>query len=58
MVNNNIAASKREAREFLSNNAITLDGETINDENFLIDNNKNYHIIKRGKKKYYLIKMN
>lgn len=58
MVNNNIASSKREAREFLSNNAITLDGETINDENFLIDNNKNYHIIKRGKKKYYLIKMN
>lgn len=58
MVNNNIAASKREAREFLTNNAITLDGETINDENFLIDNNKNYHIIKRGKKKYYLIKMN
>lgn len=58
MVNNNIAASKREAREFLLNNAITLDGETINDENFLIDNNKNYHIIKRGKKKYYLIKMN
>lgn len=58
MVNNNIASSKREAREFLSNNAITLDGETINNENFLIDNNKNYHIIKRGKKKYYLIKMN
>ncbi|MGN1341867.1 MAG: tyrosine--tRNA ligase [Bacilli bacterium] len=58
MVNNNIASSKREAREFLSNNAISLDGETINDENFLIDNNKNYHIIKRGKKKYYLIKMN
>lgn len=58
MVNNNIAVSKREAREFLLNNAITLDGETINDENFLIDNNKNYHIIKRGKKKYYLIKMN
>lgn len=58
MVNNNIASSKREAREFLSNNAITLDGETINDENFLIDNNKNYHIVKRGKKKYYLIKMN
>ena len=48
MVNNDIASSKREAREFLSNNAITLDGEVINDENH----------IRRGKKKYYLIKIN
>lgn len=58
LVNNNIASSRREAREFLSNNAISLDGDTINDENFEVTNNKKYHIIKRGKKKYYLIKMN
>lgn len=58
MVNNNIASSKREAREFLSNNAITLDGEIINDENYIITNNKKNHIIRRGKKKYYLIKIN
>lgn len=58
LVNNNIASSRREAREFLSNNAISLNGDTINDENYEVKNDKNYHIIKRGKKKYFLIKMN
>lgn len=58
LVEGNIASSKREAREFLSNNAINLDGEIINDENFIVEDNRNYHIIKRGKKKYFLIKMN
>ena len=58
MTNNDIASSKREAREFLSNNAITLDGEIINDENYIITNSKKNHIIRRGKKKYYLIKIN
>ena len=58
MTNNDIASSKREAREFLSNNAITLDGEIINDENYIVTNNKKNHIIRRGKKKYYLIKIN
>ena len=58
LVNNNIAASRREAREFLSNNAILLDGDIINDENKQITNTKKYHIIRKGKKKYYLIKMN
>lgn len=50
-----IASSRREAREFLSNNAITLNGETINDENYLIDNNKKYNIIRKGKKKYFVL---
>lgn len=58
MTNNGIASSRREAREFLSNNAISLDGETINKEDYIINKDKKYHIIKRGKKKYYLIKMN
>lgn len=56
LVNNNIASSRREAREFLNNNAITLDGDIVNDENLLIDLSKKYHTIRRGKKKYYLIK--
>ena len=50
-----IASSRREAREFLSNNAITLNGETINDENYLIYNNKKYNIIRKGKKKYFVL---
>lgn len=58
LVNNKIASSRREAREFLSNNAITLDGDIINDENHQITKGKKYHLIRRGKKKYYLIKMN
>lgn len=56
LVNNKIAASRREAREFLGNNAITLNGDIVNDENLIIDLNKKYHTIRRGKKKYYLIK--
>lgn len=58
LVDNKIASSRREAREFLKANAITLDGEIVNDENTNITNDKKYHIIRRGKKKYYLIKMN
>ncbi len=58
LVNNKIASSRREAREFLNSNAISLDGEIINDENHLITKEKKSHIIRRGKKKYYLIKMN
>ena len=54
LVNNKIASSRREAREFLSNNAISLNGEVINDENYVINNDKKYNIIRRGKKKYYI----
>ena len=56
LVNNGVASSRREAREFLNNNAITLDGDIVNDENQIIDLTKKYHTIRRGKKKYYLIK--
>lgn len=58
LVDNKIATSRREAREFLINNAIILDGTIINDENYQIKNTRKYHIIRKGKKKYYLIKMN
>ena len=54
LVNNKIASSRREAREFLNNNAISLNGETINDENYIINTNRKYNIIRRGKKKYYI----
>lgn len=58
LVDNKIASSRREAREFLSNNAITLNGDIINDENYQVTNERKYHLVRRGKKKYYLIKMN
>ena len=58
LVNNNIASSRREAREFLSNNSITVNGIKINDENIIITKdmllNDKYLIIRRGKKKYFI----
>lgn len=58
LVNNNIASSKREAREFINAGSITINGEKVTDESVIID--KTYAIenevvvIRRGKKKYYL----
>ena len=53
------ASSKREAREFINNGAISINGDVVKDENCLIDNSKaiddKYIAIRRGKKKYYLI---
>lgn len=54
------AKSKREAREFINGNSIRLNGEKVNDPNKLIDKSNalfdEYHLIKRGKKNYYLVK--
>ena len=55
LVDNKIASSRREAREFLNNNAITLNGNIITDENYLVDHNKHFNIIRKGKKKYNLL---
>lgn len=58
LVNNNIASSRREAREFLTNNSITVNGIKINDESTIVDNSlllhNKYLIIRKGKKKYYI----
>ena len=60
LVNNNVVSSKRELREFLSSNAITLNGNVINDENYVVSKknaiNGSYAILKRGKKRIYLLK--
>ena len=56
------AQSKREAREFISGNSISINGEKINDLESTIDEkyltNNKYLIIKRGKKNYYIGKIN
>ncbi|MCQ2597341.1 MAG: tyrosine--tRNA ligase [Treponema sp.] len=58
LVNNKIASSRREAREFLGNNAITVNGEVVTDENKVIGKETaiggEIVIIRRGKKKYYI----
>jgi len=54
------ASSKREAREFISNGAITINGDKVIDLEYIINKsrlvNDKYIIIRRGKKNYYLIK--
>lgn len=58
LVNNTIASSRREAREFLNNGAISINGEIHKDEHEIINKdiaieNKTL-VLRRGKKKYYL----
>ena len=52
------AKSKREAREFVSGNAIKMNGNKINDLDYQLEKNdfidNQYIIIKRGKKNYYV----
>lgn len=60
LVNNGIASSRREAREFLNAGSITLNGDKIQDENTPLSRNiaieNSVIILRRGKKKNYIIK--
>ena len=59
LVESHVASSKREAREFINNGAISINGDVVKEENYLIDKSvaidDKYIAIRRGKKKYYLI---
>ncbi|MCQ2592288.1 MAG: tyrosine--tRNA ligase [Treponema sp.] len=61
LVNNKMASSKREAREFIKNNAISINGEIVNDETKIITKDMALEgkviIFRRGKKKYYLAEL-
>ena len=58
LVNNKIASSKREAREFIKGNAISVNGNIINDETATITKDMAIEgeiiIFRRGKKKYFI----
>ena len=58
LVNNKVASSKREAREFIKGNAISINGEIINDETKVISKDiaidGKVIIVRRGKKKYFM----
>ena len=60
LVNASIVSSKREAREFISNNSISLNGEKVNDLDFIVKKEnalfKEFTIIRKGKKKYFVIR--
>lgn len=59
VVKSGLASSNREAREFISNGAISIQGEKITDSMYnVVETSKafdSYAIIRRGKKKYALI---
>ena len=56
------ASSKREAREFINNGSISINGEKINTTDMLVNKEKalynKYIVVRRGKKKYYLVIFN
>lgn len=58
LINMGIASSKREAREFITSSAISINGEKINDLEYVINDNDfmygEYIIVRRGKKNYYI----
>ena len=60
LVETGICSSKREAREFVSNNSISINGEKINDLEFIIKKENaivdNFTIIRKSKKKYFVIR--
>ena len=58
LVGAGICASKREAREFIGNGALSVNGDIVKDANFTVNAEtaiaNQYIIIRRGKKKYYV----
>lgn len=61
LVTNGMASSKREAREFIKNNAVSINGEVTNDETMIVKKDMALEgkviIFRRGKKKYYLAEL-
>ncbi len=54
------ASSKREAREFISNGSILVNGDKVNQSDLLIDKESalfnQFTLVRRGKKNYYLVR--
>ena len=59
LVDEEICKSKREAREFIDNKSITLNGEKVEDYNFIVTKSvaieQIYVVIRKGKKKYFIL---
>ena len=58
IINLGAASSKREAREFITGNAISINGEKVTDTGYVIHDKDfledSYIIVRRGKKNYYI----
>lgn len=54
------AKSKRESREFISNNSISINGDRVSDLEFLVCKasaiDEKFTVVRRGKKNYFLVK--
>ncbi len=59
LVDTGILSSKREAREFITNGSISINGEKVTDLEMLVNKSlslyNKYIVVRRGKKKYYLV---
>jgi len=60
LIASKLASSKREAREFTKNNAVSVNGEKVTDLEFMVSKelaiDNEFTVLRRGKKKYSLIK--
>ncbi len=58
LANHNICSSKREAREFINNGSITINGDKVTDLGLTVGKSTTiggkYVVIRKGKKKYFL----
>jgi len=62
LVETKLASSKREARQFITSNAVSINGEKIADLTYTLKQEQTYHnryiMMRRGKKKYALVVLN
>ena len=60
LVNNHFCQSKREAREFVTNGAISVNGKQVRDLEYVVSKKdaigNKFNVIRRGKKNYFLIR--
>jgi len=58
LVNGGVCSSKREAREFINNGSITLNGDKVTDTKMVVSKDvaidDKYVVVRRGKKKYFI----
>ncbi|NJE41152.1 tyrosine--tRNA ligase [Faecalicoccus pleomorphus] len=61
LIQTHVASSKREAREWIKGNSISINGEKVTDPQAIIQKEnccvQDYMILRRGKKNYYCVKM-
>jgi tyrosyl-tRNA synthetase len=61
LIQTKTASSKREAREFISGQSISINGEVVNQLTYMLDPKLalfgKYFVLRRGKKLYVLIEL-